>query len=79
MASSSAIISSDHKVLKEVLRHKENSLITNKYDYNDWVKNIKMLQKDNNLMNKIKLQSYKDYRKFHTWNIRAKSIINFFD
>ena len=79
MASSSAIISSDHKVLKEVLRHEENSLITNKYDYNDWVKNIKMLQKNNNLMNKIKLQSYKDYRKFHTWNIRAKSIINFFD
>ncbi len=77
MSSNSAIISSDHKVLKEVLSHEKNALIFDKNNYLDWVEGIKRLKKNIDLMDKIKKQSYEDYENLYTWNIRGKKIIKF--
>lgn len=77
MASSSAIVSSNHLVLKEVLKDKENSMICEMDNYLSWVEAIKNLKNDSQLMNRIVLKSYDDYKNYHTWNIRGKKIIKF--
>jgi len=76
MSSNSAIISSDHKVLKEVLSHEVNALIYKKDKCSDWVNGIKRLKSENGLMKKIKENSYRDYKNLYTWNIRGKKILN---
>ena len=77
MSSNSAIISSDHKVLKEVLSHEVNALIFKKDSPIDWINGIRRLKNDFELMKKIKKNSYQDYKNLYTWNIRGKKIINF--
>ncbi len=77
MSSNSAIISSDHKVLKEVLSHEVNALIFKKDSPTDWINGITRLKNDFKLMKKIKKNSYQDYKNLYTWNIRGKKIINF--
>ena len=53
MSSKRPLISSNLKVTKEVLIHKENCLLVNPENLDDWVLAIKLLQSNSKLKNYI--------------------------
>ncbi len=73
MSSKRPIISSNLKVLKEVLIHKENCLLVNPENLDDWVLAIKLLQSNSKLKNYIIKNAYNDFKKKFSWNVRVKN------
>ena len=77
MSSNTAIISSNHDVLKEVL-NTNNAILCDYNNKDDWIKAIEKLENDKNFAKKISENAYKDFIENYTWNKRAKKIIKFF-
>ena len=72
LASGKIIISSNQKVLQEILEHNTNSFIVTNNDLNGWLKTISMVLKFKNL-NKISKNARQTAHKF-TWYNRANII-----
>jgi len=71
------IVSSNIKVLKEVLKNNFNSLLINNYlDVNEWKKKIDMIKLEKDKFTKLRLNALKTAKKY-SWNNRAKKIIRF--
>lgn len=74
MAMGKAIIASDLAVLREVLIHKENSLLCKPELVDDWVMAINELINNIDLRNRIGNQAKKDLISKYTWTIRAEKV-----
>ncbi len=75
MASGTPIISSDLKVLKEILVHRKNSILVKNYSNPfSWKKIINSIKNDITLRKKISFNSRISASK-NTWKIRVKKII----
>ena len=75
LASGAPLISSNIPVLKEILIHKNNCLISKDNSVNTWVKNIHLLEADYQLRNKIIKNALISASK-NTWFLRANKIVN---
>ena len=73
MSSKRPLISSNLEVLKEVLIHKENCLLVNPENLDDWVLAIKLLQSNSKLKNYIIKNAYNDFKEKFSWNVRVKN------
>jgi len=76
MASGKPIISSDLPVLREVLRHKENAILCDPDNLDEWVDAIRLLTKDKNLSRKIGDNAKKEFEEKYTWLARAKRVLD---
>lgn len=76
MASGQAIIATDVEALKEVLVHGENSLLARHSDQMDFADKVIMAIEDKNLRTRLAEQALVQVKN-HTWNIRAKNILDF--
>lgn len=74
MSSQKPIISSNHKVIREILRNDDNALLCEPNNFNEWVKAIIRL-KDKKLRKKLAKKSYSDYLFKHTWEKRVQKIL----
>ena len=74
MSSQKPIISSNHKVIREILRNDDNALLCEPNNFNEWVKAIIRL-KDQKLRKKLAKKSYSDYLSKHTWEKRVQKIL----
>jgi glycosyltransferase involved in cell wall biosynthesis len=75
LASGAPLISSNIPVLKEILIHKKNCLISKDNSLNTWVKNIQLVEADYQLRNKIIKNALISASK-NTWFLRANKIVN---
>tara|TARA_Y100000996_G_scaffold410319_1_gene392474 strand:+ start:3023 stop:4207 length:1185 start_codon:yes stop_codon:yes gene_type:complete len=75
LASGVPIISSDLKSLREILKHKHNSILVEPTDSDSWAEALDMLSSDSNLYDTVAKNAYLDYKTKYTWNIRAENII----
>ena len=75
MSAKKAIICSDHKVLKEVLRNNFNALLCNPNNLKEWCSALKRLKKKK-LRNFLAHNAYKDFKNFYTWNKRINKIFS---
>jgi glycosyltransferase involved in cell wall biosynthesis len=75
MSSGKAIVSSNLPVLREVLTNKENSLLCDPEDVNEWVEALEKL-KDKKLRNYLGKNAKEGFIKKYTWKKRAENIIN---
>ena len=62
LASGVPLISSNLPVLKEVLKHKVNSLLVNPSNTSEWLEAINSLEKDQKLANDISRNAHKIYK-----------------
>jgi glycosyltransferase involved in cell wall biosynthesis len=76
LASGKLLISSNQKVLKEILKDKINCLIVKKNSTNEWLKCIKYAEKNLEEINKITKYAYKESKKY-SWDKRIKNIIEY--
>ena len=74
LASGKLLISSNHKVLKEILKDKINCLIVKNNNINSWINCIKYAEKNINKINKIAKYAYKESKNY-TWKNRIKNIL----
>lgn len=74
MSSKKPVVSSDHKVLQEVLINNKNSLLCRPNKLNEWVSALKKL-KSPKLRKRLAKQSYKDYISQYTWKKRIIKIL----
>jgi len=74
LASGVPFISSNLKVLKEVLEHKSNCLIAKDNAPETWIKNIMMLDEKKKLKDKISLNAFKTALN-NTWSKRVIEIV----
>ena len=72
MAHKKAIISSNIKVLREVLTDKM-SILVNPENNDEWIDAIEQM-KDDRLREKLSSNAFKEFKKF-TWKVRASSVI----
>ncbi len=78
LASGTPIISSNLKVLREILKNKYNSiLIKNFENLDEWTKAILSLSRNKKLMKKISMNGRKTAIKY-SWDLRAKEYLNKF-
>jgi glycosyltransferase involved in cell wall biosynthesis len=78
LASGTPIISSNLKVLREILKNKYNSiLIKNFENLDEWTKAILSLSRNKKLMKKISMNGRKTAIKY-SWDLRAKEYLNQF-
>tara|TARA_Y100000590_G_scaffold156343_1_gene179698 strand:- start:521 stop:1633 length:1113 start_codon:yes stop_codon:yes gene_type:complete len=77
MGAGKIIVSSNIKVLREILKNDFNSLLIKKYlNVNEWKKKIDMIKLEKNKFVKLRLNALKTAQKF-TWDNRAKKMIRF--
>jgi glycosyltransferase involved in cell wall biosynthesis len=76
LASGKLLISSNQKVLKEILKDKINCLIVKKNSTNEWLKCIKYAEKNLEEINKITKYAYQESKKY-SWDKRIKNIIEY--
>lgn len=69
------IVASDLDVLREVLKNKENSILCDPEDIEEWVEALNFLSKDNKLRELIGQRAKEDFSINYTWNNRAKNIV----
>lgn len=74
MSSKKPIISSNHKVLQEVLRPNYNCLLCEPENVQQWIQAIRKLKEDAELRNTISENAYKDFLSHYTWNKRIDNI-----
>ena len=72
------IISSDLKVLREVLINEYNSLLVPFDDLNKWIDAIEILKNNDELRFRLSGNSRKTAKKYY-WNERAKNIISHYN
>jgi glycosyltransferase involved in cell wall biosynthesis len=75
MSSKKPIISSNHKVLKEILEHNRNCLLCESDNLEDWIKAITKIRQDKKLYNRISETAYRDFLDHYTWDKRIKRIL----
>lgn len=75
MSSKKPIISSNHKVLQEVLEHNRNCLLCEPDDAGQWVQAITRVKQDEKLCNSISEMAYRDFLDNYTWDKRIKRIL----
>ena len=75
MSSRKAIISSNHKVLKEILRNRRNSLLCDPDNFYDWLKALNKLE-NKKFREYLALNAYKDFKNYYTWNKRVEKILS---
>ena len=75
MSAKKAIISSNHKVLQEVLENNKNAILCNSERLQEWVMAIKRL-KNKKLRNKLSCNAYNKFVKKYTWEKRVSAIFN---
>lgn len=79
MSARKPILSSNHKVLKEVLIHKKNAFIVDDFSIKNWSKSLNSLKKNTKLQKILSKNAYQDYKRNYNWDLRAntmKKIIN---
>lgn len=76
LASGKLLISSNHKVLKTVLKDKINCLIVKNNNISSWIKSIKYAEKNINRVNKITKYAYYEAKNY-TWKNRIKNILEY--
>jgi glycosyltransferase involved in cell wall biosynthesis len=75
MAAGKAILSSDLPVLKEILKHKQNSLLAPPKDIDKWISNLQLIRDDVKLRNELGENAKKEFKINYTWDSRAKKIL----
>ena len=75
MASKRPIVSSNHLVLKEVLKNNINSILCNPSNLNEWLKALNRL-KSSSLRKKISNNAYIKFINLYTWDKRVKKILD---
>ena len=78
MASGVPIISSDLPVLREVLENKRNALLVSPSNPLEWCEAVDLLLSDRSLASSIGKKAHEDYECRHTWDGRAKEILDLF-
>ena len=69
------IISSNLKVLREVLVDRHNCLLVKPDELNEWLNALNLLRNDKNLAVRLALNAYKDFIENYTWEIRVKKML----
>lgn len=77
MSSKKPLVSSNHKVLQEVLINNKNSLLCRPNNLNEWILALKKL-KSSKLRMRLARQSYIDYKMNFTWEKRILKILDNF-
>ena len=75
MSGRKPIVSSNHKVLQEVLEHNRNCLLCEPGDPAQWVRAITRLKEDEPLSRRISETAYRDFIDNYTWDKRIKRIL----
>jgi glycosyltransferase involved in cell wall biosynthesis len=75
MSSKKPIISSNNKVLQEVLQQKRNCLLCEPDNVKQWTQAIKSIKEDKVLYTNIAQTAYKDFIDNYTWDKRIKRIL----
>jgi len=75
MSSKKPIISSNNRVLQEVLQHKRNCLLCESDNVRQWIQAIKSIKEDTILYTNIWQTAYKDFIDNYTWDQRIKRIL----
>ena len=76
LASGKLIIVSNLKVFKEILKNKDNCIIMNNLNLNEWINKINRVKFQISKINRIKKNAFKLSKKF-TYLDRAKKILDF--
>lgn len=76
MSSRKPIVSSNHKVLQEVLEHGRNGLLCEPDDPARWAEAITRLKEDGQLCRSISQAAYRDFIDRYTWNKRIEHILS---
>lgn len=75
MSSKKPIISSDNRVLQEVLQHKRNCLLCESNSVKQWIQAINSIKEDRVLYKNIGQTAYDDFIDNYTWDKRIKRIL----
>jgi glycosyltransferase involved in cell wall biosynthesis len=75
MAAKKPIVSSNHKVLREILKHRYNALLCEPDNAGQWADAITLLRNDKILYENISTNAYNDLINKYTWEKRVKSIL----
>jgi len=75
MSSKKPFISSNHKVLREVLVHNKNCLLCSPGNIDDWT-NALIRLKSSKLRKRLSNQSYKDFKLNYNWKMRVKKVLD---
>lgn len=75
MSAKKPIISSDHKVLQEVLEHNRNCLLCESDNVEQWIQAIRSVREDRKLYRDISETAYKDFIDSYTWDKRIERIL----
>jgi glycosyltransferase involved in cell wall biosynthesis len=75
MSSRKPIVSSNHKVLREVLEHDRNCLLCEPDDAGQWVQAIARLRRDRDLFSRVSETAYRDFVNNYTWDKRVERIL----
>lgn len=75
MSSRKPIISSNHKVLQEVLEHDRNCLLCEPDDAGQWIHAIARLRRDRDLLSRVSETAYRDFVNNYTWDKRVERIL----
>ena len=76
MSSKKAIICSNHKVLKEVLKNNVNSILCDPDNFEQWLNALKSL-KSKKKRDQLSINAYKDFKENFTWEKRIEKILNY--
>lgn len=75
MSYSKTMIASNLPVLKEVLFHRENSILCDPENINEWMQAISLLQNNPNLREEIAKKGFNDLTLNFTWKIRGERVL----
>ena len=75
MSSRKPIVSSNHKVLQEVLEHNRNCLLCEPDDAGQWIRAITRVREDEQLRSSISEMAYRDFVDNYTWDKRVERIL----
>jgi glycosyltransferase involved in cell wall biosynthesis len=79
MAAKKPILASDLPVLREILTDGENALLAPLHDIDAWVRNLKRLQADTGLAQRIATNAYNEFIEKYTWKARAETVLSAMD
>lgn len=75
MAAGKPIVSSDLPVLREILRHEDNALLTPADSVEDWSQALGRLSSDRDLAEKLADRARLDFERNHSWDVRASRVL----
>lgn len=75
MSCKKPIISSNQKVLQEVLENNRNCLLCEPDNAEQWIRSIKSIQEDRKLYKDISETAYRDFIDLYTWDRRIERIL----